>query len=75
MKLKLKIAEFSNSMVGDGALINQLLNNKNAFVKLTMKIWEKTITHSNIRESVKLLRWCTYDSDFAPQEQDEQFKT
>lgn len=60
--------------LGDKALIKKLLLMGNRWINLSMKVWLNVITKNNLSEEIKVLRWCSYDTDFAPNKMDVRYK-
>ncbi len=54
--------------------MNNLIVLGNPWISLSLKLWIKVITQNNLKEAVKVLRWCVYDSDFVPTRWDTRYK-
>ena len=63
------------AIISDGALTKHLLDKANPFIGQSLKIWKQTQKLCNIQKTAKLLKWCSFDSDFPPNLSDERFKT
>ena len=63
------------AIISDGALTKHLLDKANPLIGLSLKIWKQTQKLCNIQKTAKLLKWCSFDSDFPRNLSDERFKT
>lgn len=62
------------AIVSDDVLIKYLLDRANPFINLSLKIWKLVQKQCNIQETAKILRWCSFDSDFPPNLNDARFR-
>jgi len=54
--------------IGDKDLLDKLKEFGNPWICVSLKIWSKVIAQSNLKDGVKVLRWCAFNTDFfAPQ--------
>ncbi|XP_032367453.1 uncharacterized protein LOC116686550 [Etheostoma spectabile] len=60
--------------IGDKDLLYNLKELGNPWICLSLKIWNKVIAQSNLKDGVKVLRWCAFDTDFLPNRWDARFK-
>lgn len=60
--------------IGNKRLITCLMETGNKWINLSLKTWLNVITRNNMLEEVKILKWCCYDLDFAPNEMDVNYK-
>ncbi len=47
---------------------------ENQWIKVTLKNWFEIIKEYNLKDSVNVLKWGSYDSDFKPNTLDMHFK-
>lgn len=52
--------------IGDKNLLNNLRELGNPWICLSLKIWSKIMAQNNLKEAVKVLRWCAFDTGFLP---------
>ena len=60
--------------IGDKRLLNNLKELGNPWICLSLKMWNKVIAQNNLKDAVKVLRWCAFDPDFLPKNWDARFK-
>lgn len=60
--------------IGDKNLLKKLYGVGNPWINLSVKIWRSTISQCNLGEGVRVLRWCTFDSEFTPDKLDITYK-
>lgn len=53
---------------------NNLIDLRNPWICLLLKLWNNVIAQNHLKEVVKVLRWCTYDSYFVPNKLDVRFR-
>lgn len=63
------------AVMADTKLINNMIGKNNPWINTTLKIWQKVIKLCDLEQSIKILRWCAYDTDFSPNTLDSSFKT
>ncbi len=56
--------------LGDKGLTKNLMVTDNRWINLSLKTWSNFITKNDLHEEAKILKWCCYDSDFAPNQMD-----
>lgn len=61
--------------VSDEVLTKHLLDRANPFISLSLKIWRLIQKQYNIQSTAKILRWCSFDSNFLPNLNDKRFRT
>ena len=44
-------------------------------VPIALKIWQETVKLCGLGNSLRTLRWCTYNTDFLPNKTDDRFRT
>ncbi len=62
------------TVIADNELINKMFNVNNPWINILLKSWQETVKLCSISESVKLLCWCAYDTEFTPNRYDSSFK-
>uniref|UniRef100_A0A3B1J8B1 Reverse transcriptase domain-containing protein n=1 Tax=Astyanax mexicanus TaxID=7994 RepID=A0A3B1J8B1_ASTMX len=63
------------ALLGDQELAkNKIENIKNPYIKTPLITWVKVTKKYNLKESLKVIRWCAYDTDFIPNKLDTRFK-
>ncbi len=60
--------------LGDKGLIKCLMETGNRWINLSLKTWLNVITKNDMFEEVKILKWCCYDLNFAPNQMDANYK-
>ena len=60
--------------IGDKRLIKCLMETGNKWINLTLKTWLNVISRYDMLEEVKILKWCCYDLDFAPNKMDANYR-
>lgn len=63
------------AMIADNELQNKMVNKDNPWINKLLETWQETVKLCGIGDSVKLLRWCAYDSEFVPNRSDNRFQT
>lgn len=53
--------------LGNVVLINRLLTTDNPWLNVSLNIWKKVVKLCNLKDSMILLRWCAYDTEFVPE--------
>lgn len=46
--------------------MNKITDLGNPWIGLTLKLWNRVISKNNLKEVIKILRWCAFDPDFMP---------
>lgn len=46
----------------------------NKLINLSLKTWLNAVTRNDMLEEVKILKWCCYDLDFAPNKMDANYR-
>ncbi len=63
------------ALMTDSSLQDFIRNTKkNPWIKLTLKIWKTVITEYKLEKDIVILKWCAYDTQFAPNKLDMRFK-
>ena len=60
--------------IGDNDLMKKLIDHGNPWIAAPLKLWIKVITRKNLKEAIKVLRWCAFDPHFMPKNLDARFK-
>ena len=60
--------------IADNELLNKQLNIGNPWLNILLRTWQETAKTCNLNDSIKLLRWCAYDTEFIPNRSDGKFK-
>ena len=58
----------------DSSLQEFIKSTENPWIRTTLKIWKTVITEYKLEEDIVILKWCTYDTRFAPNQLDTRFK-
>lgn len=62
------------AIIADSNLQDLIKTIENPWIKLTFKIWETVIKEYKLEEDIATLKWCAYDTHFAPNKLDTRFK-
>lgn len=60
--------------IPDNELLNKQLNISNPWLNILLQTWQEIVKTCNLNDSIKLLRWCAYDTEFIPNRSDDRFK-
>lgn len=60
--------------IGDKRLIKCLMDTGNKWINLSLKTWLNVITRNDMLQEVKILKWCCYHLDFAPNKMDANYR-
>ena len=63
------------AVMADNRLMNNMIDKNNPWINTTLKTWQKTIQLCDLEHTLKILRWCAFDTDFSPNSLDSRFKT
>uniref|UniRef100_A0A671TVT9 Reverse transcriptase domain-containing protein n=1 Tax=Sparus aurata TaxID=8175 RepID=A0A671TVT9_SPAAU len=62
------------ALIADSSLQDFIKNTENPWIRTTLKIWKTVITEYKLEEDIVILKWCAYDTRFAPNQLDTRFK-
>lgn len=63
------------AMVGERRLVGYLEDKDDQWINLALKIWHDVIRSNNMKGMGKVLQWCAFDLDFAPNRIDHRFRS
>lgn len=58
------------ALIADSSLQDFIRGIENPWIKLTLKIWKTVITEYKLEKDIVILKWCAYDTQFAPNKLD-----
>lgn len=61
------------AIMADNKLMNNMIDINNPWINTTLKTWQKEIKLRDVEHTLKILRWCAYDTDFSPNNLDSSF--
>lgn len=61
------------AMIADKKLLNYIKTIDNTWVQTPLRVQRTLIKENKLEEDIGNLKWCAYDSDFAPNKYDTRF--
>lgn len=62
------------ALLADNKLQAELMVSDDPMSDILLKSWQEIVKMCRLGDSSKILRWCAYNSDFAPNKNDDRFK-
>lgn len=62
------------AVIADNKLICSIIKKNNSWINVVLNIWQSVLKLGNLENSLRMLKWCAYDTDFIPNKSDSRFK-